>query len=378
MRLAVLVVLTCGCRQIFGLDAPTPLRADGDPSDARTDATDAPVDATGQCFSRPELTLAGCLAGAPTSDLVVSQSTSIDTDSTAACAPLATRTQDVCVIAATSIAVSSSAVVRVTGSRPLVLFSQSTITIDGTLDVASHLGTFGMPSVGPGANPNPTICGAAQAGIFGGGGAGGSFGTVGGDGGRGVPLNSVPGAAGPAISATTFHGGCTGGLGAGADMNVAAAASGGGAVAMFGDTITVSGTVNASAMAGHGGAIGSNGGYGGASGGMIVISTPAISLTNQGQLFAIGGAGGGGSANSAAGGNGGEATSYNNVVAGGQGGNNGGPGGNAFPQPDGGHAGGGANGAGGGGGGGAGAIVIFTNTTFTTPRIFPTAQVSPF
>jgi len=370
VRLAVLLLLTCGCRQIFGLDTPDPLRGDGGNAiDAASDGADGSFDAPRLCFSRPSLHLAACLAGAPMPDLDAPASTSIDTDTSAYCAPLTTSSQDMCVVAASSISIASGASVRVTGSRPLVLFSTIAIQLDGVLDIASHLG-IGLPTAGAG--EDPPACGATQGGASQGGGAGGSFGSSGGDGGRGVDNNSVPGLAQSALPITAFHGGCRGGLGANGNAQVA---YGGGAIALFAAVITINGSINASGMGGPGEAISSRGGNGGASGGMIVISAPIVTLGTQGQLFANGGAGGGGSSNSTVGQAGGEATSFNSPISGGQGGNNG-DGGNAYPMPENGQAGAGAAGAGGGGAGGAGAIVIFTETTFSgQPRISPTAQV---
>lgn len=371
-----MLVLTCGCRQIFGLDAPTPLRADGSQvMDASGDGADRVSDAAPPlCFGREFLGLSACLANPPIAALVVPVSTSIDTDSFSLCAPLLTSSQDLCVVAAQSIMIASGAVIRVTGSRPLVLFSPTSIEIAGTLDVASHLGA--PASSGPA--ENPMVCGATQAGAVQGGGAGGSFGTAGGDGGRGVAQNSLPGQARPAFTTNSFHGGCRGGLGANADLNVGAA-YGGGALAMFADTVKVTGTINASGMAGHGGAAGSSGGNGGATGGMIVVSAPMITVQYPGQVFAVGGGGGGGASNAAAGLDGNEAASYSGGVPGGQGGNNAGDGGNAFPFVDSGQPGSGLNGAGGGGGGGGvGEIMLFTSSTFLGSRIAPTPQLQSY
>ena len=262
--------------------------------------------------------------------------------------------------------------IRVIGPRPLVLFASTAISIDGTLDVASHVGN-GVPTSGAG--ENPPVCEATQDGALQGGGAGGSFGSRGGDGGRGVDNNSIPGLAQLALAITSFHGGCRGGLGA---NGTAPVASGGGAIALFAPAVTINGTINASGMGGPGEATSSRGGNGGASGGMIVISAPSVMLEMQGQMFANGGGGGGGSSNSIAGTNGGEATAFNNPIAGGQGGNNG-DGGSAFPMTENGQMGAGNAGAGGGGAGGAGAIVIFTETAFSAPvRISPTAQLPGF
>jgi hypothetical protein len=369
VRLAVLLLLTCGCRQIFGLETPDPLRGDSGGDAATSDGKDAPIDASKLCFSRPALNLGACLATPPMTDLMAQVSTSIDTDDSTACAVLTSSTEDMCVVAATSISVSSGAVIRITGARPLVLFSTSLIELGGTLDVASHGGTL-TPSAGAGADP--TICGAATPPATEGGGAGGSFGTAGGDGGRGVSVLSEPGQSAPALTPDSFHGGCRGG--AGADGAVAAA-FGGGAIALFAEAVALDGSINASGMGGPGAAISSKGGYGGGSGGMIVISAPSVMLASQGQVFANGGAGGGGATNTGNGASGGEAITFNGAIVGGMGGNNnGGFGGNAFPPAAvAGQNGGGSAGAGGGGGGGAGVIVIFTDSTFSgSVRISPT------
>jgi hypothetical protein len=373
VRLAVLLLLTGGCRQIFGLDTPDPLRGDGGNKIDGADGQGASVDgATDLCFSRPSLGLGACLAALPMNDFSVSASTTIDTGTFALCATLTTSTQDLCVVAAKSIAIGSGTVIRVIGARPLVLFSPTMIEIDGTLDVASHIGG-GMPTSGAG--ENPPACGATQGGAMQGGGAGGSFGSRGGNGGKGADNNSMPGQAQLALPITAFHGGCRGGIGA---DGIAQAAYGGGAVAMFAPTISINGTINASGMAGPGAVISSKGGYGGASGGMLVLSAPSVMLGTQGEMLANGGAGGGGSSSSVAGANGGEATTFSSTITGGQGGNNG-DGGNAYPFVENGQDGAGGAGAGGGGAGGAGAIVIFTETPFSGPvRISPMAQLPGF
>jgi hypothetical protein len=376
VRLAVLLLLTCGCRQIFGLDTPDPLRADAGGDDAPNHGDGMVATDAGLCFSRPALNLGACLAAPPTSDLMAPASTSIDTDDSTYCAVLTSSTQDMCVVAATSISVSSGAVVRITGARPLVLFSSTLIALAGSFDVASHGSTLGNLVPSAGAGEDPSVCGSVVAPTTQGGGAGGSFGTRGGDGGRGESVLSMPGQPAPALTADSFHGGCRGGVGA---DGAVAAAFGGGAIALFADVVALDGTINASGMGGPGAATASKGGYGGGSGGMIVISASSVMFAGQGQLFANGGAGGGGSTSSGAGDNGSEAVTFNGAIVGGMGGNNnGGAGGNAFPPASGtGQNGGGSAGAGGGGGGGAGAIVIFTNSTFPgSPRISP-APVLP-
>jgi hypothetical protein len=371
VRLAVLLLLTGGCRQIFGLETPDPLRTDA-AVDSLGDGMDAAFDAGKLCFSRPALNLGACLAGEPMSDLMATASTSIDTDDSTYCASLTTSTQDMCVVAAQSISISPGVLVRVTGARPLVLFSPTQIALAGTLDVASHNNNI-LPTAGAGADP--PACGTVVAPTMQGGGAGGSFGTRGGDGGRGVTVLSMPGQSAPALPVAAFHGGCPGGVGA---DGAAGPAFGGGTIALFANAVAIDGTINASGMGGPGATVSAKGGYGGASGGMIVISAPSVMLTTQAQLFANGGAGGGGSSNGGAGADGGEAVTFNSPINGGQGGNNG-DGGNAYPAVENGQDGTGGAGAGGGGGGGAGAIVIFTATTFSgLVRISPTPLLPGF
>src|SRR5258708_5713929 len=84
-------------------------------------------------------------------------------------------TFDACFLVGTDVTVPSGTS-SVTGTRPLVLLATGTVTVTGTLDVASHSG-----SDGAGANSSACDPGfAPQDGA--GGGAGGSFGTKGGDG----------------------------------------------------------------------------------------------------------------------------------------------------------------------------------------------------
>jgi len=365
VRLAIVLLLTCGCRQIFGIDQPRLADSGLPPDDGSIDAPDAP-DAAPLCFSRPELDFGACLSHVPTMSFSVTAPVSFDTDQNgpAACeTTLLSQSQNMCVIAATDVTV--SAAVTVTGSRPLVIFATGTIAIDATVDVASHAAGS---TRGPG--ENPSVCGTAGQGMIGGGGAGGSFTTGGGDGGNGGQVNAVGGPRAAAFTVQTFHGGCRGGLGG---NGAAGVAYGGGALALVANQVTIDNAINASGAAGVGAAAGARGGYGGGTGGMILIDAPSVSVGAQMQMFAIGGAGGGGSSLSVSGNQGAEATSYSGSIPGGQGGNTGGDGGSAYPSPQNGQQAAGQNAGGGGGAGGAGAIVIYTNSSLNSGSL----KISP-
>jgi hypothetical protein len=367
VRLAIVLLLTCGCRQIFGIDQPRLLDG-GLPPD---DSIDASADASHLCFSRPDLSFGACLSQVPTTAYSVPTSVAFDTDTNLGqCeATLIAPSQDMCVVAATDITV--SAAVTVTGSRPLVLFATGAILIDAAFDVASH-------GVGPmrGPGDDPSVCGTAGGGTISGGGAGGSFTTSGADGGRGGENNAFGGTAVPAFPAQTFHGGCRGGLGGG---GMAGVAYGGGALALVSkNQVVITGAIDASGAGGDGAVIGGHGGYGGGTGGMVLIDAPSFILQGSAEIYANGGAGGGGSSLSEIGIPGDEAASYNGAIHGGQGGN-GGNGGDALPQLQPGQQAAGQNAGGGGGGGGAGAIIIYTNTGVGSfPKISPQAIVHAY
>jgi hypothetical protein len=348
VRLALILLLTSGCRQIFGLDAPGIFpdgeqAGDGGGSDAQS-----MFDASSLCFDRPDIGLAACLETLPTMPVSVPVNATIDSGGSTFCVPLVSSSVPMCVVAGTSVTVASSVIARVTGPRPIVVFATGAIDIDGTIDVASHTSNDSTT----GAAADDASCGTTEGGVTSSGGAGGSFTTSGGDGARGAPPNGQPGLAGPAVaSITTFRGGCGGGLGS---LGAAAVASGGGAIALVSRAqITINGLVDASGAGGPGAALSSHGGYGGGSGGMIVLVTPNA-IAGSGSVRANGGGGGGGSSQSAAGNTGLEGQTPTGGVGG-----NGGTGGGGYPLTTDGMVGMGQAGGGGGGGGGAGAIEVF-------------------
>lgn len=246
-----------------------------------------------------------CLMPAPTADMTITADRTVNTAmvGNGNCDEIIAQPgggASLCLIAARTVAVASTARLTGIGPNPLLLVATQTMTIDGTIDVASRLGA---PQ--PGAGADPTCASSAgnnatQIDGAGGGGAGGSFGTKGGNGGTGrTPNQATPGGGAPAAQTpTTLRGGCAGGRGGTADGGGGdgVGGAGGGAVYLIaGSSLTISGAINAS---GSGGAQGTDGQFasggagGGGSGGLIGLDAPSITVT--GQVFANGGGGGGG------------------------------------------------------------------------------------
>lgn len=331
--------------------------------DAPLDAPpDAPPDAA-TCFGGSFLTV--CMQQSPSAPLTVSSLSTIDTSSTAFCAPVTSTTRggDYCVMAATSIAI--DALLRAVGTRPLVLIARDSITIgaSGMVDVGSHSNP--TPQAGAGADPSECADtaqpGPTAANGTGGGGAGGTFGGMGGAGGPGGGTNG--GAAGMGaftLALLQLRGGCPGQAGAGGAGG--AGGHGGGAVYLIaGNRIDVQGTISAGGAGGGGGAGNpSAGGGGGGAGGLIGFDAPVI--TASGQLLANGGSGGGGASSSPSPGSPGSDAVAIGPAAGGAGAPpNGGRGGDGSARSTTvigarGSSGGGTGGGGGGGGGAAGMI----------------------
>jgi hypothetical protein len=300
---------------------------------------------------------------------------SIDTDTSPACATSAAWADAsqpaACFVVATTITTSGNVVVQ--GSRPLVLVATDAVTVADQIDVASHRAR------GPGPAANWTGCGAPNAGgnrtSGGGGGAGGSFMTRGGDGGPGDSA-----AAGVAVDPlgipAILHGGCPGSDGGNGFVASTAgpAGAGGGAIyVVAGNSISITGVINASGAAGGGGGTFAGGG-GGGSGGMIVLAAPQV--TAPGTLLANGGGGAAGGASSD--GEDGSEEMPADPLAAPAGGRGPGRGGNGFTQgidaTAGANAASDSNGAGGGGGGGGfiGIDVAVTGGTYTpAPAQFP-------
>jgi len=323
---ALIVVLVGGCRQLAGLDDP--------------------IGGDGTCFGGAGL-LEVCFDAPPTDDLDLSGV--IDTDNSPLCATNVTSGGNgSCVVAGHSINIASISTVDGNGSRPLVLVATATISVDGTLDGASHRGGQSSSNRGPGADASG--CQMSNNPPSGGGGAGGSFGGVGGAGGDANP-------AGAAIAGDTLRGGCPGTDGGGGEGG--RRGSGGGAVYLIaGDEIDVAGTINASGAGGGGGQENQSSGGGGAgSGGMIGADAPTIAI--DGAMFANGGGGGEGGPNGSSGND--PVTGDPGIGGNGGSGGDGGDGGGATLDGQAGQTGG--SGGGGGGGGGAGVIRLFGSRT---------------
>jgi hypothetical protein len=257
-----------------------------------------------------------CFASPPTGTLTYT-ATVIDTDTSNMCASLVgANANSWCVLAGSSITVSTG-FLAATGSRPLVLVSTGTINIQGVLSVAS---SRQFNRSGPAANV--AGCNAGTAPTMTSGGAGGSFGGKGGNG--AVAGGGTAGISGNALTVTALRGGCPGqdGADAAAMGRGGDGGDGGGAVWLFAATsITISGSITASGMAGlNADANSSSGGGGGGAGGFIGLEAPTV--MNTGNVFANGGGGGEASGSMSTGNPGGESTNATTAGAGGAGGTN--------------------------------------------------------
>jgi hypothetical protein len=336
---------------------------------------DGKPDASSTCFGSFVKVCFTTLADVPKMPVMlpIDDTIEIDTDSSPMCDQHNDR-NEYCVVAGAGFTLAAGKSIRSYGTRPLVLLSTTTMTLEvtSTVDVSSNR------NIGPkntGANANPSVCISGTLPELAGGGFGGSFGGKGGDGERLTGAAATTGVAAVALTSppTQLRGGCPGGNGD------AAGGSGGGAVALIaGTSIQIDGKINASGAGGRGGPATQSGGGGGGSGGMIVIDAPSITAT--GPLFANGG--GGGQGGDGAGGNlgigdeGGESPAPPTPApAGNNTGRDGGAGGagSSGIKLGGSNAGGGggsSGGGGGGGGGGAGFIHAHGVTTNISPPSF--------
>ncbi len=254
--------------------------------------------------------------------------------------------------------------VIVTGSRPLVLASRTSIAIAGRLDV-QNAGQSGS-------NCSLTFGQSSPAG--GGGGGGGGFQKAGGPGGDGAPSTGGERGAGQ-VQPTSLEFACPGGAGGEGSTSSGVASGGaeGGVVYLVaGAQISVkdTGLIDVSGFGGGaggeagamGGGSGGGGGGGGGAGGLIVFDAPAITTSPNGGMIVANGGGGGGGGGASPGLAGTRSSGLTTQAGiGGNGANGAGSGGNGG---DGTHdgAGGGAatnGGGGGGGGGGAGGWILY-------------------
>jgi hypothetical protein len=246
-------------------------------------------DARSTCFGSFVKVCFATLADVPTLPVIlpIDLTIEIDTDSSSLCDGHNDQMNNYCVIAGAGFTLAANQSIRAYGSKPLVLLSTTTMTLEATslVDVSSNR-TVGLLATGAGANSSLCTSGAAPE--MAGGGYGGSFGGKGGDGERlGGTVTSGIAAAALTSPPTMLRGGCPGGTG---DASGGVGGSGGGAVALIaGSSIQLDGRINASGAGGLGGPATQSGG-GGGSGGMIVLDAPSIMAT--GPLFANGGGGG--------------------------------------------------------------------------------------
>ncbi|GEM_PF-2002891 len=326
-----------------------------------------------------------CFANAdlPSTKLDVNAEITIDTDDvspTSKCGPATLSSGDpACVIAVTSLTLSSNAKIHVVGSKPVIFVATTTIDKGINLDAGAILDAS---SVGGqvGAGATTTACALGTTGkdpVDKGGGYGGSFIALGGSGGKGDVGTSVGGSP-PPIVATRLRGGCPGGIGEG---NEKPRAIGGGVIALIANTMVNDGTIVVGGGGGAATATTLHGGNGGAAGGMIVLDAKLM-LKGNGRVEARGGGGGqgaGGNANQGLGG--GAGYDPTNVVFEGHGGNSigttGGFGGDGAPRAGEMDVGGngliGTSTAAGGGGGGASGVIF----TSITPNASLTFKPSP-
>lgn len=373
VRQLLWLALVAGCSFDHGTAPGAIIGGDGSVTDGdgSSDVDAEMITADAQtCWSVSGVNVNVCLmsplTGMTTVDAAVGP---IDTDSSGTgelqCKPLLPGSTDVCVIAAQSLTIASGRTLSAHGDRPLVLLASS-LVIDGTVDVSSTLGGRRGPA------SDSASCAGPGSPAGAGGGAGGSFGGAGGDGG-----DDDDGAqGGNAVAATTNIGTLRGGCpGDGGGANGPYGGHSGGAVLLLADTLTISGTINASGSAGNGATQGRRGGDGGSSGGMIAISAVALTVDSNAEIFANGGHGGGGSSGGAPGQDGTDPTSPASGGGGGNAGGNGGDGGAGYPSPmRNGRNGTGGGDGGGGGGGGAGVIRIYAPSVPVGPNISPPAS----
>jgi hypothetical protein len=204
------------------------------------------------------------------------------------------------------------------GTAPLRLRVQSTVTINGTIDVSGDDGSFvsGSAAAGgsahaggaAGAAGGSPFVGAADAGTSAdgavGGGAGGTSGNpANGGGGAGYGTAGVTGSGGTAAGATysdeyitgLLLGGSGGGGGGGQNVgNTFGASGGGGGGVVFiqaGGKISIGSTGAILADGGNGGEGAGGGGNGGAGSGGAIVLVSGSTIENAGTLEAIGGTG---------------------------------------------------------------------------------------
>jgi hypothetical protein len=323
----------------------------------------------------------------------------VDTDLSNECAqhPRVPESSSYCAIVGSTITVGANAILRATGTRPLVFVSAGGIFVDGVIDVSSRRATrppdIVAESIGTGGNF--AGCSEFRRAVDssldgGGGGAGGTFGAIGGNGGDGnydvsnaLALGGQSPITPDELPTTRLRGGCRAqdGGGNGVSQNGGRGGAGGGVVYLATKmSIYINGAISANGAGGMGGGAQAGGG-GGGSGGLIVLE--AATVRRNGKLTANGGGGGEGGAIDGSEVIGADGANGVAAVMPAQGGNS------TIPESSGGNGGfrnapAGISGtfsddAGGAGGGGVGFIYMITGATTATPQALesPMLRVPP-
>jgi hypothetical protein len=188
-------------------------------------------------------------------------------------------------------------VVAAYGSRPMAILSEDPATIDGGVYVGCNW-RDSEPYGGAVTSDNGAGAGgagdsvSAGGGALDGGGGGGAFGGAGGTGGGDdTSLQGAPGTPYGTPELIPLLAGSGGGEGADPGSSHWGGRSGGALILVSGDTLTITGWVDASGCGGRG-AGNNEGGGGGGSGGGIILESPALVIT--GDISANGGGGGSG------------------------------------------------------------------------------------
>jgi hypothetical protein len=341
LLLALLVAAGCGSVSTEKMDA-----AMGSAADAAIDApTSCPIGVTDMCAGDSLVTCDGqgnitnttsCVLGCSTAnkrcfkvassnnldtfmdeaatapDLVLSGSTTIDTDAASITDQSGVRSQPNSIVTAglpigvmviKAKTFETGGTVTVTGSRALAIVVDGAITINHPINVSAPL-----TGNGPGALPNDTTGrggdGAAGATEGSSGGGGGGFGTAGGRGGTGgvATVNGGnPGGVSGNGTLIPLRGGTPGGL-SGISSASHTVGGGGGAIQLVSNvsiTLGATGLISANGGGARGPNIGiaclanSPCGHGeaGGSGGGILLETPVLTMNPASGLYANGGAG---------------------------------------------------------------------------------------
>ena len=362
--LAVLLVVSCGCRGLVELVERDPTTD----ADAGGGADAAPAPDCGAWAIVPA-DVDPCDAPAPSGALVITAGTWVyDTNSGALTDPDQNATfpasalvtapdgTELRALSVEALRVDAGSVLVVRGARPLLALAWSNAQLAGTIDATSR-------AAATGAGADPAACDATRAGAGtedvegAGGGGGGGLGRPGAPGGAGNDALAGGGTAGGATAPPIgLRGGCAGARGG--NVLGGDGGAGGGAIAVAArDELELSGSITAGGAGGGAAQGGRGGGGGGGSGGVVMLAAPALRLTSSAVIAANGGGGGGGSDNSPAS-RGQDGAAGADAAPGGPGqgmGGSGGAGGAATVEAV---AGTSPRRGGGGGGGGAGAVVL--------------------